>query len=382
MINKNIIITSGGHFLVHFSTMILPAIIILLRTEFNVSMFQLGTLIMTQIFFMGLGGFPAGILVDRYGIKMILLIYFLGISLSTLLLYFTKSYVMMYLGMSSLGLFAGLYHPAGLKLISVSKNISKKMALHGIFGSLGLAFGPLYGSLVASIYSWRFTYLTLGMLSLLGFIFTLLYIDENKEAKKWPIISINISNSHIIIFLIASLWGFAHHGLFNFLPYYFAQRVDLGYNIVIGSGSLTAFILFLGILGQYVGGRLGENYNRRDLQFWVVALNIPFLIMMGFLYSIPLVLAVSILAAINFMFQPINNSLITDITNEESRGFIYGISFGLSFGVGSLSGYMGGLISEYYHMNYIFPTLSILLIPASILAYILRNQGKINVLNN
>ena len=35
------------------------------------------------------------------------------------------------------------------------------------------------------------------------------------------------------------------------------------------------------------------------------------------------------------MFQPINNSLIADITDENSRGLIYGISFGLSFGIGS-----------------------------------------------
>ena len=381
MKNKNIIITSVGHFLVHFSTMILPAIIILLQHEFNVSMLQLGVLIMTQIFFMGIGGFPAGVLVDRYGIKMILSIYFLGIFLSTLLLYFTKTYIMMYFSMSLLGLVAGLYHPAGLKLISFSKNISKQMALHGIFGSLGLTIGPLYGSLFASVYTWRLAYLFIGVLSFFAFIFTICILDNNNEAKEWPIVSLNITKSHILIFLTASLWGFAHHGLFNFLPYYFSQRVDVGYNVVIGGGSLTAFVLCIGIIGQYIGGRLGENYNRKKLQFWVVALNIPFLIIMGFLYAIPLVLVVSILGAINFMFQPINNSLIADVTDKGSRGFVYGISFGLSFGVGSFSGYMGGLIAEYYQMSYIFPTLSILLIPASILAYMLRNEGKINILS-
>ena len=372
--NKNILITSLGHFLVHFSTMVLPSIILLLQSEFNVSMIQLGTLIMTQIFFMGIGGFPSGILVDRYGTKIILLIYFFGIFLSTLLLYFTESYSMMYFGMSLLGLAAGLYHPAGLKLVSFSKNISKQMALHGMFGSIGLACGPLYGSLFASIFSWRLAYLVIGLSSFLLFICTIFFINnDNNKTKRWPIISFQISDSHILIFLVASLWGVVHHGLFNFLPYYFSERVDLGYNIVIGGGSLTAFILFLGIAGQYIGGQLGENYDRKNLQFWLVTLNIPFLIIMGFLYMIPLVLVVSVLGAINFMFQPVNNSLIADITNEENRGFIYGILFGLSFGVGSLSGYIGGVITELYQISYIFPTLSILLIPASILAYMLRN---------
>ena len=128
----NIIVTSIGHFLVHFSTMILPAIIILLKTEFNVSLLQLGKLMMAQIFFMGISGFPAGIFVDRFGVKSILSIYFFGIFLSSLLLYYSTNYVLMYLGMSALGLMAGLYHPAGLKLISSSRNLSKQMAIHGM----------------------------------------------------------------------------------------------------------------------------------------------------------------------------------------------------------------------------------------------------------
>ena len=101
-LHKKIIITSIGHFLVHFSTMILPSIIILLRNEFNVSILQLGTLIMFQIMFMGISGFPSGMFVDRFGIKFILSIYFLGLFISTLVLYFSNNYMSMYFGMALL----------------------------------------------------------------------------------------------------------------------------------------------------------------------------------------------------------------------------------------------------------------------------------------
>ena len=64
---KHIIILTGlGHYLVHFVTMILPAILILLESEYDISFVQLGTLLTTQFLFMGLGGLPAGILVDRF----------------------------------------------------------------------------------------------------------------------------------------------------------------------------------------------------------------------------------------------------------------------------------------------------------------------------
>ena len=75
-LHKNIIITSIGHFLVHSMTMILPAILILLEKEFSISLVQLGQLATIQILFLGLGGFPAGVLADRFGSRIVLMVFF------------------------------------------------------------------------------------------------------------------------------------------------------------------------------------------------------------------------------------------------------------------------------------------------------------------
>ena len=80
----------------------------------------------------------------------------------------------------------------------------------------------------------------------------------------------------------------------------------------------------------------------------------------------------AILGAINFMFQPINNSLLADVTKNSQRGTIYGFSAGISFGVGSLSGIIGGYIGEYFSLNYIFPIMSLFLLPAIFLAIMLK----------
>ena len=76
-LQKNIIITSIGHFLVHSMTMILPAILVILEKEFSVSLVQLGQLATIQILFLGLGGFPSGILADRFGSRMVLMVFFI-----------------------------------------------------------------------------------------------------------------------------------------------------------------------------------------------------------------------------------------------------------------------------------------------------------------
>ena len=371
-LHTDIIITSIGHFLVHSITMILPAILILLEKEFSISLISLGKLATIQVFFLGIGGFPSGILTDKFGSRFVLIIYFLGIILSSIWLYFSYTFNMVAIGLGFLGLITGLYHPAGLKVVSHAPNISRYMSYHGVFGSLGLATGPIYGVWMSNWLGWRIAYLLLSFLAFIGIIIIFLSNREIFTVANKVKLNIRFNRSQIIIIFVASLWGLAHHGLFNFLPYYFNISVQTIWNPMIGSGLLTGFVLLIGIVGQLLGGRLGEYFPRKKIYVFIVALNIPFLILMAFYNGWVLVGIVATLGAINFMFQPINNSLLADVTNSSQRGVMYGFSAGISFGIGSLSGLIGGYIGEYISINYIFPIISLFLIPAIFLAIILK----------
>ena len=79
-----------------------------------------------------------------------------------------------------------------------------------------------------------------------------------------------------------------------------------------------------------------------------------------------------ILGAVNFMFQPIHNSLLADETDSNQRGIVYGFSAGISFGIGSLSGIIGGYIGDILSINHIFPSMAVFLIPAIFLAIVLK----------
>ncbi len=374
-LQKNIIITSIGHFLVHATTMILPAILVILGQEFSISLIYLGELVTIQILFLGLGGFPAGFLAERFGSRMVLLFYFAGLIIASLWLYFSTTFTMAAIGLGFLGLVTGLYHPAGLKMVSHSPNVSRYMGYHGISGSLGLAAGPIYGSWMANWIGWRTAYLLLGPLALLAFIFLFRYQTESEPRHGKFNFRVSFTPSQVLIISIASLWGFAHHGLFNFLPLYFEETVETGFGTIVGSGFLTGFVLLIGIIGQLAGGRLGELYSRKNLYIWVVGLNIPFLIMMAFYSGYTLVGIAMVLGAVNFMFQPVNNSLLADVTPSDQRGIIYGFSAGISFGIGSLAGIAGGYLGEVLSINYIFPSMAIFLVPAVLLAILLKKNN-------
>jgi len=369
---KKIVITSIGHFLVHAMTMILPAVLVLLEAEFSVSLISLGKLVTIQILFLGLGGLPAGIIADRFGSRAVLITYFIGLIISSVWLYFATTFTMAAIGLGFLGLVTGLYHPAGLKMVSHSPNVSRNMSYHGVAGSLGLAAGPIYGGWMASWLGWRTAYLFPGGLALLGLIIILVYHHESAPKLNKFKLNFTVTKVHFTIFTVSSLWGLAHHGLFNFLPYYFTEAVQTGFTSVVGSGFLTGFVLLLGIIGQLLGGSLGERFKRKNLYIWVVALNIPFLVMMAYYQGWHLVAITGVLAAVNFMFQPVNNSLLADVTTSDQRGVIYGFSAGISFGVGSLAGVIGGYLGESLSINYIFPSMGLLLLPAVLFAILLK----------
>ena len=371
-LQKNIIITSIGHFLVHAMTMILPAILVILEKEFSVSLVQLGQLATIQILFLGLGGFPAGILSDRFGSRMVLMVYFLGLVISSLWLYVSTSFFMAAVGLGFLGFITGLYHPAGLKIVSYSPNVSRYMSYHGVSGSLGLAFGPIYGAWMSMCLGWRTAYLFLGCLAILGIIF-LLISKDNFDVKPNKIkLQFSLSRAQILIISVASLWGLAHHGLFNFLPYYFKDSVQTEWGVILGSGILTSLVLIFGIIGQLLGGKLGDHFKRKNVFIWVIGLNIPFLISMAYFNGWILVCITGILGAVNFMFQPINNSLLADVTKNDQRGTVYGFSAGISFSIGSFSGIIGGYIGDILSINHIFPSMAVFLIPAIFLAIVLK----------
>jgi len=150
------------------------------------------------------------------------------------------------------------------------------------------------------------------------------------------------------------------------MPSLFASQTGSVFEYIpetLRGGFFTTLVFIGGIVGQTIGGVLGDKYNRASL----LLINIPFFALMGYASGLFLISVSLMLGIVHFLPQPISNALLADLTSIRQRGLGYGISFFLSFGIGGgVAPAVCGWIAEHYTISAIFPFMAISLLPAVI----------------
>jgi predicted MFS family arabinose efflux permease len=374
--NEKVILTITGfsHLLVHSVMLVLPAILLVLQKQFNVGLATLGAIATASQFMFGFGALPAGILEKKLGGRILILIYQLGVIVSILIIILSQTLWTLTGGLMLLGLSSSIYHPAGLTLISRRvKAISKGMAFHGIMGSIGLALGPIIGATLAVFNGWRLPYLVLGLIMILLMVSTMIFIPSRKrEPETADHIQPEETNRNALLLYYGMIVmiGLAFSGFTTFMPAHFAletRNIFSSLSDIIKGGLFTTLVLLSGIIGQMLGGALGDKYSKPKILLCVILLNIPLLALMGYTTGILLIIFGILFGVTHFIWQPIGNSLIAQISHSKHRGLSYGISFFLSFGIGSFAAGIGGLIAENYGINFVFPVMALFFVPGLIL---------------
>tara|TARA_B100001029_G_scaffold26606_1_gene18998 strand:+ start:1881 stop:3041 length:1161 start_codon:yes stop_codon:yes gene_type:complete len=375
-------ITGSSHSLVHALMLTFPSLIPIVQKEFNVGLDTLGFVVSISALLFGLGAIPAGWL-DRYlGGKKLMIIYQLGASVSALMIVLTSSFYMMVIGLSFIGLFCSIYHPTGLTLVSQNINkVSKGMAVHGMFGSLGSAFGPLLAVSLATLISWRASYLVLAILySILALITFLNIPHKNQNINRQKNILKKKTNKKALIyyFITNSFLGMVYYGFTTFMPIHLSENT---YEFLPGisqnmkAGLFPTIVFIAGMIGALLGGKIGEIFDKRISFIVIIILNIPVFFLVGITSDFALIICSIMLGIIYFSNQPIGNTLVSDFSDNKNRGFVYGLGFFISFGIGSFAAGLSGMIAVNYSVPIIFPVMGILLFPGLIFAYLMYRSS-------
>lgn len=376
---RNVLITTCfGHFLSHFNMLVFPAILLPLATRLNLPLAEVLGISFWMYLLFGVTALPWGIAADRFGAKALMKIYFGGAGLCGLIAAgWIDAPGLFALALAGIGLFSGIYHPAGLGLISKRiTRVSYGMGINGMFGNLGLATAPLVAGMVTWFWGPRAAYLVVGGVNLAGLlVMMLLPLPTSADGPAKAVVK-NGSKGFIILLAAMMLGGIVYRGATVVLPAYFELRnqgifewlthhLPAGFSGNLVATTITSAIFLIGMLGQYMGGRVAESFSLPYSYLVFHLITIPAAFAMGLAVNLPLV----IIALIYFFFllgmQPIENTLVSRLTPPHWRHSAFGMKFVLTFGMGAIAVKGVQAIESVYAITWVYPALgcvSILLV--------------------
>ncbi len=362
-------VTCFGHFMSHFNMLVFPALVIPLSQMLGLSMAQTLALSFWQYLLFGITALPWGLTTDRVGARPMLMLFFLGAGICGLgAAFYIDSPWALSLCLGGIGLFSGIYHPAGLGLIARGvERTSMGMAYNGIFGNLGLAAAPVITGLVFWIWGARAAYLVLAGFNFLGLIsMFVMQMEEPPRAKGQEARSANgLWVPFLILLMAMMLGGFTYRCTTVTLPALFELKTPFVVEWVRGLGwagvsgnlvatMLTSFIFVMGAVGQYCGGRVGEKFDPRWGYLTFHCISLPAALIMAWTTDLPLFVVSLIYLFFLLGMQPMENTLVARLSPPAFKHSAYGAKFVLTFGVGSVAVIVAGMVETTWGLSQVF----------------------------
>ncbi|MFQ5936628.1 MAG: MFS transporter [Acidiferrobacterales bacterium] len=337
-----------GHFFDHLFVLIFATVAALaLANQWQMSYAELIPYATPGFIAFGICAIPAGWLADKWSREGMMVIFFIGIGLSSACTALAQTPLHVGVGLFAVGVFAAIYHPVGIAMVIHGRErTGVPLAVNGVFGNLGVAFAPLFTGLLIDTVGWRSAFLLPGVvcvavgLAYAAFVFANRAANEQRTAasSKAATGKIQLDKSLLIrvfaiIFFSTAIGGLLFQSTTFALPKIFDERLqDIASSAtLIGS---YAFVVFaIAALGQLVVGYLVDNYSIRTVFAAIAASQAVFFTVMQELSG-----ALALIVAVGFMLVvfgqiPINDVLVGRITRSEWRSRVLALRYIVTFSV-------------------------------------------------
>lgn len=383
-----------GHMMVHTYELSIPILMTIWLLEFGTTAAVLGVAVAVGYGLFGVGALPGGLLVDRFGSRVLISACLAGMGLSFLALSIAPGVGGITIVLALWGASASVYHPAGLTLISNGVEArGQGFAYHGMAGNVGIAGGPLVTAICLLAFDWRIVTAVLALPALVAAVVgaTIKFdptaavdLTADTDTRRLPA-SVGefvgetrrlFTSGFLLIFLVVSLNGLYYRGVLTFLPNLLGEFLtaaigDVRPGLFAPDSPLAeefdlaqylyAGLLTVGIGGQYLGGRLTDLIEPdRGLAIMAPILaGIAVLFVPAAQAGLWGLLTVSfVLGVALFAVQPLTQATIAKYSRPESRGLSFGYTYLAIFGIGALGAAIVGTVLTYASVSVMFLVLA------------------------
>lgn len=354
-----------GHFLDHMFTLIFATVAALaLHREWGLGYAELLAYATPGFFAFGVFALPAGWLADKWSRDGMMCVFFIGIGLASIATSFAASPLQIGIGLFVIGMFAAIYHPVGLAIVTARwRNTGMRIAANGVFGNLGVASAALITGYLIDNGGWRMAFVLPGLFSIgMGLVYMAVRWDGIDEEKRTPEKAAVPSGAVVdpghrallmrvsgIVFLTTAVSSIIFQSTTFALPKIFDERLQglaasfsarLDSVVIPGQadvatmvGALAFAVFAVASMAQLIVGSMLDRFGPRRVFMGVALIQIVFFSAMPGLTD-----GIALAVALGFMLGafgqiPINDYMIGKMASGPFRARIYAVRYVVSFTV-------------------------------------------------
>ena len=328
-----------GHSIDHLFMLMFPAVAALAAVEFGASYGEVLRLATGSFIAFGVFSLPMGWLADRFSREFMMTVFFFGIGSAMILTGFAQEPWQIVATLTLVGLFAAIYHPVGLAMVSQGGGeVGRRLGVNGVWGNMGVAASALSIGAFADFAGWREAFLLVGATSiLLGFgwlrVIRATSVEAGGAKKKTGTPSIDWKRVLVVVMVTATVGGFIFNAMTVSLPKVLADRL-LDFSLSATEvGAIASAVYAAAAFTQVVVGRAIDKYSIKPIFLALVAGQVVALHLAVSASGWAMVAIAVFVMVLVFGQIPINDTLIARYTPDSWRGRVYSVKYVLSFTV-------------------------------------------------
>ena len=302
-------------------------------------------------FFFGLGSMPAGRLGDLWGRRQMMIIFFIGIGLSSIGVALTDTPLQLAVVLAVLGCAASIYHPVGIPmLVQGADRPGWTIGVNGLAGNLGLAVAAVITGLFVKYLGWRMAFAIPGVIAVaLGVVFAWVTPREaSAPAKKKSTVGSHDGMSISTLLLIMTIASTSGSMLFNF-------STSSNYELLTSKfadisqdpaqiGFFLAMVYVMASFTQLLIGHLLDKVALKTLYRSVIVAQFITLLLANSVQGWWFYIAQLLFMAAIFGAIPFTDAMVVRFVDDAMRSRVSGMRLAVALGASSLAVWLIGPI--------------------------------------
>ncbi len=343
------------------SVVIIPLLFPIFKNLFNLSYTEVGIITGGGLLITLIAQLVVGRLSDKKSRRTFLLLGTFLLGATFLLMPFSEGFLTLAFFVFLHRFAASFFHPIGIAWISKvfkKDRLDWAMGFQSAFGDFGAFIAILSTPFIVEFKNWTYPFYVWTIISILClFIFIYLthsLIDQNnqntKEKIKKKLLGVYLKDDwneikKMTLFLPGYIIsGLAWSVIINYLPLLLAERTDLPLSII---GLMISAWVGIGVIVCMFYGKITNKFGRKK----VIITSYIFIGLMGVFLSIftdviILLIVIVLLGVATFLTYPALFSFISEITEENIEGKMFGYIFTVQLAGGTIVLFLSGVTSD------------------------------------